>query len=180
MIQNSQADLITVLVGTAIKNFGIEALSVIAPGLDAASSGQVRMELVKYGSGTSGLVSSHKISFMRSSAMIDKVKENGLEYDDLKGMVTNNYYFKPNLTKTYLAELARERIEQAKGCDPVEEKLPRFLGVASNPFKMRITENVVGKVIFSIESVSLDSARVKICEQNDRIRNLISKPAETN
>lgn len=163
LIEQSQANLITFLVGLAIKNDGLETLEKIKSSLSDEQKSGLSTELRNYQENTKGLIDGYKISFYFWSEDVDNLSKGIFindygDYDEeFKNIVKNKFYFKPNLTKSYYAELSRRLISSVDTC-PQVEYTPRFIEVSGDSLKLKITENWVGKRLNIVADVSVNSA----------------------
>lgn len=181
IIQQSQSDLITFLVGTAIKTNGLQALEKIKTSLGNDDKTFLSSELKKYVDNTTGFISANKIEFLREAKFITDISQGIIsdEYvsEDDKGefkkLSQNNFYFKPNLTLSYYADLTRGIISKVNDCaDIIYEQPLRFPDVGSSALKMKFMENAIGKTLFTVSDISLSSARQKLCDQRALVQKL--------
>jgi hypothetical protein len=184
MIEQSQTELLPYLIALSIEKQGLDILKQISPQFTSDEKNYLAEKLKAYQVDVNfGYKSAIKGEFLIASAGIDQVANatysQGSEYSDygpdFAKKSKNNFYFKPNLTKSYYADLARNRLKEVGNCNP-SETYPRFSGeVTENRFKLMITENVVGKTLFTIEDLSLTLTNQKICDQQTELEQLIKQ-----
>jgi hypothetical protein len=181
MMEQSQADTITYLVGLAIEKQGLDALKKMVSKFSKEDMQYLKNSLNDYNVDvTYGHKSLYKGEFETAAASIellskgafDDALSNSGHYYNLVDMKKNNFYFKPNLTKSYFAEQARNGINTIGNCNP-KEYVPMIADISSSGIKLLFTENAVGKVLVHTFDVSLQSLNDKVCNQQMTIQQLI-------
>ncbi len=179
-IQNSQATLIEYLVAIAMKGVGLETVQKIIPSskLTSAELKQYAQGLDKFYKNEDGLIMAFKSEYHIQSWVIDSiisgntealklvVGEEESQNPEIAKKIKDNYYFQPNKTKLLFAEYARANIKSAnKSCGEIKATQVRPLA-PTNPAKLYIEENAIGKIIHDVVAASLTSVSTKKCQED--------------
>jgi hypothetical protein len=167
-IMNSQDVLISYLVGMAIQDVGLDVLQkVISMTPDNYSEfDKYRVELEKYKPETNP--TPFIIEYLAHKKVLLEIKQSTDEYlpKTWKFLLNNRFYFKPNLTVSYVFNSSAKSVaESKKKCSDMKgvfNERDTSLEV-SNYFKAYFTKNAVGKKLANTSMTSLGSVLNKRC-----------------
>lgn len=179
-IQESQGTLIEYLLAIAMKGVGLETMQKIIPSskLTSAELKQYAQGLDKFYKNESGLITSFKREYRFSVSAIDLVASGDTEALklvvgeeksqnlEIAKKIKGNYYFQPNKTKSLFAEYARANIKSAnQSCGEIKATEIKPLA-PTNPAKLYIEENAIGKILYDIIAVSSTGVSTKKCQED--------------
>ncbi len=181
MIQDSpRAPLIGYLAGVAVKDIGLHRLRIMTPSLTLSpeSLKGYLIELERFKSNEEALIRVMKmeyVSFINTKSGIDLALAGKLSMEELEEMGMGgisfgervagrlNYLYKPNKTQKEFAEYYRGFIDNAdKGCYEMDLVQPE-IALKGHPVKMLLTENLVGKAMREITTISFAGVLDRKC-----------------
>lgn len=179
-IQESQALLINYLGAIRMKGAGLETIQkiIFSSKLTSAELKQYAQELNKFYKNEDGLIMAFKGEYHAQSWAIDSIVRGNIEA--LKSIVgeeesqnleiakkiKDNYYFQPNKTKLLFAEYARANIKSVnQSCGEIKVTEVKPL-TPTNPAKLYIEENVIGKILHDVIAASLTDVSMKKCQED--------------
>ncbi len=181
MIQDGpRTPLIGYLSGMAVKDIGLQRLRIMTPGLTSPSESlkDYAIELERFKTNEEGLIRVMKmeyVSFINTKSGIDLALAGKLSMEELEEMGMGgisfgermagrlNYLYKPNKTQKEFAEYYRSFINNAdKGCYEMDLVEPET-AFEGHPVKMLLTENLVGKVMREITTISFAGVLDRKC-----------------
>ncbi|MGB9743376.1 MAG: hypothetical protein ACPLW9_01535 [Minisyncoccales bacterium] len=179
-IQDSQDYLLEYITGTKMKERGLETMQKIISSSNLKSSElkKYAQELDKFYNNETGLITAFKIEYYIQSFTVDSIvrgvmkmlkslfedKEN--QYYEIIKKIENNYYFQPNKTKLLFAEDARANIKNVnQSCGEININTSKKL-TPTNPIRLYIEENVVGKMLYDVLTTSLADIIRKKCQED--------------
>lgn len=175
-IEASQAHLIDWLVAVAMKKTALQTIQTIIASTTISTKDlkEVATTLNSYTNDVSGLVKTNKINYYEQKSTIKSLVYGDTSEVGVTGQALaissqidrTNFYFHPNQSIFFLAGDIRQRIANAQSsCDALSESEPTKV-LPSNLWLLYITPNAIGKVIHDVTAVSLDSTKVKACQEN--------------
>jgi len=176
-IENSQGLLITHLVGIGIKNTGLDVLqkviSIIPKNSLALLEYQSKLENYQE-KGNSAPFSIEYIVWKQG--LNESLQTNNTELGIVtKILMKNKFYFKRNLTISYLFDFYNQlAIEASKDCLEVKKVKNSVVPLEENRLvKMYFTENLVGKRFVEIPDTALNNILEKKCATEKKLRETI-------
>jgi len=179
-IQESQGSLIEYYVAIAMKGVGLETVQKIIPSskLTSTELKQYAQGLDKFYKNENGLIMAFKGEYYFQSWAIDSIVSGDTEVlksvvgeeesqnPEIAKKIKNNYYFQPNKTKLLFAEYARANIKSAnKSCGEIKTTEVQKL-VSTNPAKLYIEENAIGKILHDVIAINLTGVSTKKCQED--------------
>lgn len=173
MIEDSpRPSVIQYLVGMAIREIGLTRMRTLIPetNLSANELKFYQKELDQFKRKGEGLITILKGEYISVVNTFDQMTKSG-EKEDILGrtaplylrlMDKLSYYFKPNQTKRFFAEHFRNEIKliSNKNYKETKEYQYKYL-IPSSFFKILVTENLIGKIIYETSAVSLSGVKQK-------------------
>ena len=164
-LEMSQSWLITNLVGKGIKETGLEAIQKLIS-YTSLNLGELSLYINQIKQYTSKANS----TYFNFSYLEAKDGLNNLLLDitsklpaNEKNFYKNNFYYKPNQTLNLFAQLTRDRIKEAATPCYEDSEIDQTRLSSDNPFKLYFTENAIGKLLYDMSAVSLNSIKTKRC-----------------
>ncbi len=179
-IQNSQVSLFEYMVAVAIKRIGLHALQevIILSDLSGSEMYKYTEKLSPFYENKEGLINAFKMEYHQVSWAIEGIADDSKEEakeikEDYMGgyikerRIRSSHYFQPNKTKLLFANHFRADIEGVKQlCGEAEGSQLEWVTIPGDFFDFHIRENSIGRILFSITSVSLMSANRVRCEES--------------
>ena len=172
-IMKSQDVLICYLVGIAIQNTGLDVLQKIISMTSEDYSGldKYRVELEKYRPKANS--TPFIIGYLAHKKVLLEIRQSTDKYMPKvwKFLLNNKFYFKPNLTVSYIFDSYAKLVEESnKECSDMrgvaEERDMSLAGM--NFFKVYFTENAVGKKLVNTSFVALNNVLDKKCALEEK------------
>lgn len=168
----SQNNLMGYLVGLATKDSALDAIQKIITMTNGKGINKQDLlaNLNKYNNKNKSY-SYFKSEYIKTKNIFQELgnsKHSDYINNKIKYTVTNNFYFKPNLTTSYFTNYYRQIINNAQ--NPCKKHMMIVDEVNFNPssvwdfVKLYITENAVGKLLASLPYTSLNNVLTKTCE----------------
>jgi len=175
-IETSQNFLIGWLVAVSMKTQSLQTLQNIIASTTVSTKDlkALAANLKPYNDDASGLVKADKLNYYEQKSTIEYLVHGDTSDAGASGQALaissqidrTNFYFHPNESISFLAGDIRQRIASAQApCNALTESEPTKT-LPSNLWLLYVTPNAIGKVIHDITAVSLDSAKVKACQEN--------------
>ena len=181
-MQESQlGTLIEYLVALAVKKTGLETLQKVVSESELSSEELKKYisKLDKYYKNEEGLINSFKAEYHSLAHIIDLITDDnnkgagdilgGGWYLDIKSTSRDNFYFRPNKTKSYYAEHMRKRIKEVSVSCEQKKTIEDEKKGPSSLIKIYFTENVIGKMLHDITTVGGNPIINKVCEEDTLI-----------
>lgn len=173
-IESSQCNLITYLVGIAMKNTGLDVLQKVVSMLpeDYSQLSKYQAELEKYRSeGNSTLFS---LAYLAHEKVWSEIAQSSDKYVDkrLGFVLKNKFYYKPNLTVSYIFDIySRLAAESRKECSEIKDVSmePDELSMNPNFVKTYFAENAAGRILLQRSGVALNNVLKKRCELETKL-----------
>lgn len=179
-MQKSQGTLINYLTGLGIKSLGLEMARHIVQSYNIPAELLISYskKLTEFTNSETTPANAFMLQYSTDIAAVDITSSINEAYDNnegLKYLTKNNFYFKPNETKTLFADLTRAQIKDINCLNQTEETqhLLNKKGIIPNNdnqlifyAKLFFTENAVGKLVFSVAGVSLRTITDRACNEN--------------
>ena len=157
LLNSSQSNLITWLVGVAIEKDGWEEIEKINP------SFKVKSSAVSISQSQIGLNAALRMEYVMGVSVLNKIVDEYRYDKDIANTIRFGYYYKPNKTHNLLAENYRLTIQSVnKSCESFI--LPIVKSGGEDKQNLIFEENAIGKIINSIIITSLTSTKDKECE----------------
>lgn len=193
-ITNSNVTLIEYLVGTSMKNFGLDSIEriIMDSGFDENMLSKYSLELSEMYDTKSGLRSAFIIEHKMREYYIDlivldieKSSQDLLDSEFLpiyinkfphisKINIKNPYYYRPNKTKHLDANYTREQIKNLNlDCDDIRGISESEEHIPVNFIKFYLTENIIGKIIQDSIYSPMNSVYQKRCEVDAKLKKVI-------
>jgi hypothetical protein len=178
MIQDSpRPNLVSYLVGMAIKETGLQRLRIMIPNLTLSSEAlkDYVAELDQFKANEEGLSRAMKMEYISlintKSKIFDATftdefleEEMGEILFWMRTAARSDYLYKPNQTQRIFAEYHRNFIDNANKDYCSEMRLPEVKLLAPSPgIRMLFTENVVGKILHDIIAVTFSGLFDRKC-----------------
>jgi hypothetical protein len=176
-IENSQSLLITHLVGISIKDNGLDILQKVISIIPKNS-----LVLLEYKSKlenyqAKGNSAPFSIEYIVWKQGLDEfLQTNNTDLGIVtKILMKNKFYFKRNLTTSYLFDFYNQlAIEASKDCSEVKKVQNSVLPLEeNNVVKMYFTENLVGKRFVEIFDIALNNILEKKCATENKLKETI-------
>ncbi|HYE22284.1 MAG TPA: hypothetical protein VD998_01700 [Verrucomicrobiae bacterium] len=170
VLQNSNSDLLTFLVGNAVSGYGLNAYKWIKTNYKENEDNAD--ELRQYSDVHNGIKNALRQEYLVGIQSIREVLSG--TYDDRSftekiKIKKNNYYFKPNLTQSYLADFYRKEVSLVGVCPAPESEIIKF----NTPgYVLYFEENALGKILFDSLILDYQSARQKACDHQQKMAEL--------
>lgn len=176
-IENSQSPLIAYLVGISIKDNGLNVLqkviSIIPKNSLALSEYQSKLE--KYQARENlAPISMEYITWKQD--LDDYLQSQDAELGIVtKILMKNRFYFKRNLTISYLFDFYNQlAIEASKDCSEVKKVQISVKPLETNNLlKLYFTENLVGRYFMEIPEIALNNVLERKCATENKLRKTI-------
>lgn len=174
IVRAQNNSLIAYLVGMATEDKGLNAIQKILTMSAGRGVNKYKTlgELERYKTGN------ENYSFFKGEYIIGKKVFNNLsllfeDADTSSGILykrysTNRFYFKPNMTISYQADLQKQLIQniQHPCTEPKEIEMPYNINTGSlwGIAKLYFTENAIGKLLTNLAFVALNNVIIKTCD----------------
>jgi len=176
-IENSQGLLITHLVGIGIKDSGLDVLQKVISIIpkDSLILPEYKLKLENYQA--KGNSAPFITEYLVSKQALDNLEQgrNNPFGAVSKILMKNKFYFKRNLTMSYLFDFYDQLvIEASKDCSEVKKVQNSVVPLEENNLvKMYFTENLVGKYYVEIPDLALNNVLEKKCTTEDKFKETI-------
>lgn len=173
-MQRAQNFLLEWLVGHAIKKQGLETVRLIVASstLRAEYKDPLAAWLEEHRNDGSGLAMAHRIEY---AALLEVV--NSLDLAEVSPMFFSVYdfYYHPNETRKYIAEMMRGRVASATAaCDMAGTSTELFDSEPADMWKLIFTPNSIGETI--VERMShTDDTKKRACIENSLIDSILAQ-----
>jgi hypothetical protein len=175
-VESSQNFLIGWLVAVSMKTQSLQTLQniIASTTVNTKDLKALAANLKPYTNDASGLVKADKINYYEQKSTIEYLVHGDTSDAGASGQALaissqidrTNFYFHPNQSISFLAGDVRQRIASAQApCNALTESEPTKT-LPSNLWLLYVTPNAIGKVIHDITAVSLDSTKIKACQEN--------------
>lgn len=175
-IENSQDFLISWLAAVSMKTQSLQTLQNIIASTTVRTQDlkSLAANLSTYTDDASGLAKAEKISYYEEKSTIESIAHGDMSDMGATGQALSvssridrtSFYYHPNESISLLADETRQKIADAQSpCDALIKSEPAKT-LPSNLWLLYVTPNAIGKVLHDITAVSLDSAKVKACQEN--------------
>jgi hypothetical protein len=177
LLQDSQADPMTILNGIAIARIGNEAMQQILADKQIStynfSTNALRME--KYEPDAKKRDLAFRVNYQTMASIFDG-HNLGLEGLDEKASHLI-FWYRPVETHNMFADFNRYQIAQSKDCKNIDERAarPSPYTIESNKLfqpTLYITPNAIGKILYSVIAYSDLGIQIKQCQSTLQARNL--------
>lgn len=169
--QNSQATIIEYLIANAVKNIALTELRTIInmSSLSKDEYKEIIAELNKYKDNKNGFIAGFKADYIFTKNGLDNLGEQIEMMDDIpyaRNMYASDFYFQPNKTKAFFADIARKRIaninkEYCSDTEPLEFNKKEYEDLKN--WKLMFTQNALGELINSVIYVAIGDRTDDIC-----------------
>ena len=147
-LQDAQGGAVCYMVGVLLKDMGLRTVRHIVRSakIPAASLAPLIVRIGAFSDNEEGLKSALKLEYVQAANQIDRLAKGSVDRWPLK----TGYHFKPNRTKRLYAEHCRAALaEIGTPCGLLRDPSPKSYRLAPGTLGHLLTENAIGKILFS-------------------------------